>query len=113
MDKSIIKNEILFKKETIGSHMNVCREIVTEDTELFNYLLDDFSNDHAVTVNTYFYSNMQDERILTCVYDSPTFFDWLFKRKRHANFKVTVKDCLLNPPKHNEPVIRIYETKKL
>ena len=54
-------------------------------------------------------SRVAEERDFTHYFQPPTFFDWLFRRKRKFSLHITVKDVLKNPPQQPYGTIRMYE----
>lgn len=72
---------------------------------------DDFLQDKLTAQLTGFiYSNTIDERKLEYYLERPTFFDWLFRRRKKVVFDFKAKDLMLNPPKTNlDKILRVYE----
>lgn len=70
---------------------------------------DDFVNEtFTMRLDAYFLTNTADERTLTYYCPRPTFFDWLFRRRKDIKWKLYVKDILINPPKLKDRTHRIY-----
>jgi len=98
--------EIIFEKERIATMSKVSCELMSQ-MELDKCQIDD---DYLMNTMTYrlsasIYSNTVEQRKLTYHFERPSFFDWLFRRKRKVEINVEVKDLLLNPPADN--VVRV------
>lgn len=91
--------QIEFKREVFSCFDRIPKEVIAD---LSVEVLDDFLKSSVTRrVNAYFYSNTREERELVYYCDKPTFFDWLFGRKKRVVFNFKVKDLLINPPDPN------------
>lgn len=90
--------ELEFKIEEIAACLSAPKLTVSDDliTETLKYNLVSFIYERTI-----------DERKIEYVLDKPSFFDWLFRRKKTVVIDFKAKDLLLNPP--SERTIRIYE----
>ena len=98
----------------MGSSCKISREllddiIIGEPKLSIGLVEDNFIRDQlTANLSAYVYANTMLERELVYYCEPPTFFDWLFRRKRRVVFTLIVNDILKNPPKNNE--VRIAET---
>lgn len=67
------------------------------------------NNELTVLLTGHVFSKTIEERTLSYYCEPPTFFDWLFRRRKKVNFDFKIKDLLINPPKNTENTIRIYD----
>jgi hypothetical protein len=89
-----------FTKERMSVFNKVSAEVISEIDLVVGRVDDDLIRDmFTMKMDAWFLANTADERTLTYYCDRPRFFDWLFRRNRTVEFKLEVKDLLLNPPR--------------
>ena len=105
--------QIDFTKEKLYTHAYISKTMLADLNFQTSQQSDDFINDQlTIKLTGYIYTNLSDERELEYFFDKPTFFDWLFGRKRKAKFNLKVKDILLNPPQM-KGTVRMYVTEPI
>ena len=104
---------IKFDREKIAAMQIFSDDIIADMDLRIGKCCDQFVTQETTAIlSAYFYSNKKEERIMSYTFKRPTFFEWLFRKKRTAKFNVVVKDLLINPP--NKPACsRIVTVEKL
>lgn len=101
--------KIKFDKEKISAISKVAKDYILDVNLTAGTVNDDFVLDQlTLQLDAWILSNAAEERILTYYCPRPTFFDWLFRRRREVKWELNVKDLLLNPPKLKKETSRIY-----
>lgn len=110
-EKQFTAQEVRFNREKVAATMQMSRECLSDLKLSKGQTSDDFLQDKLTAQLTGFiYSNTIDERKLEYYLERPTFFDWLFRRRKKVLFDFKAKDLMLNPPKTNlDKILRVYE----
>lgn len=107
-----MKTETVYEKTKLFVESKISKELLNDiKIQTFSDDSDILTNMLTARMTAYVYSNLSEERNLTYYFDKPTFFEWLFRKKRKAVFNLKVKDLLLNAPK-SENTMRIYVVDK-
>lgn len=104
-------DNIEFIKEKVSVETKISSDLITELNFYSQREYDDFVyNTMTVKLVGYIHSNLAEERDLVYHCKRPSFFDWLFRRRKSVTFNLKVKDLLINPPKTaNTKRIYIFE----
>lgn len=107
---SVTSNEASFEQEKIGEIMKFSKDFITDKELKIGSDNNDFmTNTLTAKMIAKIYTNTIDERDLIYYAERPTFFDWLFRRKKKVVFRFKAKDLLFNPPKNGNSRIYIIE----
>jgi len=103
-----MEEQIIFEKEKVTMVQKISEELLNGlKLETYKDIDAYFRKTMTLRLSGFIYSNLADERNLDYYFDRPTFFEWLFRKRRKATFNLKVKDLLLNAPKTDNS-IRIY-----
>ena len=102
------RKEIIFNRERVAQYLKYSKEMVSQMRLTLN--VEDYLTDELTAVlDSYLYTQTQDEKTISYYVDRPKFFDWLLRRRKRVDFTIKARDVLLNPPTDNPPTIRLYE----
>ena len=104
-----MKENVEFNLNKISIFSKVPNELIV-DAKLNVWECGDnfLKNMLTARLDAYLFENQADERTLTYYCERPKFLDWLLRRKKRVEWKLIVKDLLLNPPRLKEKTTRIY-----
>lgn len=105
---------VTFNREKVAATMQMSKECLVDLKLSIGQTSEDFLSDKLTAkLVGFIYSNTIDERKLEYNLERPTFFDWLFRRRKKVVFDFKAKDLMLNPPKNNlDNLLRVYEIDK-
>jgi hypothetical protein len=113
-EKQFTSKEVRFNREKVVAQMQIAKECLSDIKLNIAQTSEDFMSDKlTVQLVGFIYSNTIDERKLEYNLERPTFFDWLFRRRKKVVFDFKAKDLMLNPPKTDrDKILRVYEIGK-
>ena len=89
---------VLFFRETIPARISPAERATWRETD----------TDHIISA--FFFSCLKQNAVIEKTFDRPTFFDWLFRRKRTVKIHVGARDVKLDPPLMPQgETLRVYE----
>jgi hypothetical protein len=101
---------IKFTPERIGSFCKVSKDYITEMNLTIGESDDDFiMKSLTVRLDALIMSSLVDEKIIHYYFARPTFFEWLLRKERKVDIKITAKDLFKNPPAPNSDRIFLTE----
>ena len=105
--------------------IRLTKQKIAAYTKFSNLLLDDIkinicqdgddflTNSLTAMIDTFILSTVNEEKTVTVHSEPPTFFDWLFRRKRKIEFNFKATEVLKDPPKLPPGVsVLIYDIKE-
>lgn len=109
-EKQATFEEVRFNREKVQA-IQILSEQCLSDLKLnIGQTAENFmQREFTAQLTAFVYSNTIDERTLDYYCERPTFFDWLFRRRKKVSFEFKAKDLLLNPPKNDKDTLRVYE----
>jgi len=102
------RKEIIFNRERVAQHLRYSKEMVSQMRLTLN-IEDYLTGELSAVLDSYLYTQTQEEKTISHYADRPKFFDWLLRRRKRVDFTIKARDVLLNPPPDNPPTIRLYE----
>lgn len=104
----------IFEKEKLTVMKKISNEVLkSTNFDISTEYMDFVKDQLTAKLAAFIYADTVVERKLEYWFDRPTFFDWLFRRRRKAIFKLKIKDILLNAPEIEKNVLRIYRTEPI
>jgi hypothetical protein len=70
-----------------------------------DYLAETF----AYQLKAYIYKRIKEKRSIECIFERPSFLDWLLRRKRKLTKEIIISDILKNPPSELKQYFEIVE----
>jgi hypothetical protein len=102
--------ELAFDKEKISSYAKISKELIDSyNVNLSHNDIDFVMEELTLKIDAYIYANTSETITEFYEFKRPTFFEWLFRKKRYAEFTIQIKDILINPPKMPKETVRIYK----
>jgi len=110
-EKQFTAQEVRFNREKVAAIMQMSKDCLVDLKLDIRQTSDNYISDTLTARLTgHIYSNTIDERKLEYHLERPTFFDWLFRRRKKVVFDFKAKDLMLNPPKTSpDKILRVYE----
>jgi hypothetical protein len=110
-EKQFTAQEVRFNREKVAATMQMSKDCLVDLKLDIGQTSENYISDMLTARLTgHVYSNTIDERKLEYYLERPTFFDWLFRRRKKVVFDFKAKDLMLNPPNFNgDTLLRCYE----
>lgn len=102
--------KVAFTKKQLKQIVKVSRNVLFDpELNIGTEGRDFVNNELTYCLNSWFLEHLSETRTLTYLCERPKFTDWLFRKRKKVEFKLDVKDLLLNPPVLKDKTIRTYE----